>query len=61
MINRENEVFELGITERNGTAEVIPITNVKQVADETLVDEISILRRKQKERLNGRIKKDNNS
>lgn len=61
MINRDNELFELGITEKNETAEVISITNMKQIEVENLEDEISILRKKQKERLNGRIKKDNNS
>lgn len=61
MINRENEAFELGITEIKETAEIIPITNVKQVEEKILEDEISILRKKQKERLNGRIKKNNNS
>lgn len=61
MINRENEAFKLGITEIKETAEIIPITNVKQVEEKILEDEISILRKKQKERLNGRIKKNNNS
>ena len=60
MLNRENERFELGETEKTTIAEVIPINNVKKIEEENSDDEISILRRKQRERLNGR-KKDNNS
>lgn len=61
MINREAESFELGATEVKGAAEVIHISSVKKVEEETLDDEMAILRRKQREKLNGRIKKDNNS
>ena len=61
MINRETESFELGATEMKGTAEVIHISSAKKVEKEILDDEMAILRRKQKEKLNGRIKKDNNS
>lgn len=59
ILNRDNERFELGETESKGAAEVIHINNLKQT-EEDLDDEISILRKKQRERLNGR-KKDNNS
>lgn len=61
MINRENEKFELGAVEKKGTAEVIHIKGVNQVEEENFDDEMAILRRKQRERLNGRSKKDNNS
>lgn len=60
MMNRENEKFELGVVEKSGFAEVIPIKNEVQ-EEENLEDEITILRKKQRERLNERIKKDNNS
>lgn len=60
MLNRENERFELGVTEKTATAEVISINNVKKIEEEELDDEMSILRKKQRERLNGR-KKDSNS
>lgn len=61
MINRETERFEIGVTEMKGAAEVIHINSVKKVEEEILDDEMAILRRKQKEKLNGRIKKGNNS
>lgn len=60
ILNRESERFELGKNENNDPAEVIHINNYKHIEEE-LEDEISILRKKQKERLNGRSKKDNNS
>lgn len=58
LINRENERFELGVIENKTTAEVIPINNIRQVEDDNSDNEMAVLRRKQKEKLNGRIKKD---
>lgn len=60
-INREYEKFELGAVESKGVAEVIHINSLNQIEEETLQDEMAILRKKQRERLHGRIKKDSNS
>jgi hypothetical protein len=58
MINRETERFELGVKENKTTAQIIPINNIKQVEVDNSDNEMAVLRSKQKEKLNGRIKKD---